>query len=344
MWVVHNNTPLAVDRGFVRDRQGGEVWIAIIRGTFDVRQDGELHVAADQVPPIRAAEWSGEPGLSSLLYDTDFVLASRGTDVLVHGHACAPGGRPVPSVEVGLRVGPLSKRLRVNGVRAWMTSYVSSAVVPGPPRPFTKLPITYENAFGGTDTSGPKNAPQCCAHNPVGTGFTHQPKRLIGLAAPHVERLDAAIKAGPHEQPSAGLGPVAPAWLPRASWAGTYDAAWAAERAPLLPVDFDERFYRSAPPDQQLPSHLPAKQLIELYNLTPEGYWRVRIPTLAFHMRTIFTDGEARTDAVLHTVLLEPERRRAQVVWHLSLPCQGREHKLTSAIIDWEGERSCLSP
>jgi hypothetical protein len=37
MWVVDNNTPFAVERGFLRDRQGGEVWIVAIkaRSMFD---------------------------------------------------------------------------------------------------------------------------------------------------------------------------------------------------------------------------------------------------------------------------------------------------------------------
>ncbi len=122
MWVVDNNTPLAVERGFLRDRQGGEVWIVVIKGTFDVDPKGNLHLASEQAPPARVAAWSGEPGKSSLLHDSDFVLAKGGTDLLVHGCAYAPGGRVAPTVEVGLRVGALVKRIRVHGVRAWTQS------------------------------------------------------------------------------------------------------------------------------------------------------------------------------------------------------------------------------
>jgi hypothetical protein len=132
--------------------------------------------------------------------------------------------------------------------------------------------------------------------------------------------------------------------MPRAGLAGTYDAAWKASQAPLLPKDFDERFYRSAPADQQLRFCLPAAQAIEVFNMTPEGYWRVLVPDLRFRMRVFFTDGDEHADGVLHTVLLDPDRRRVQLVWHASLPCHGREHKLRRAAIDWEGERACLSP
>jgi hypothetical protein len=344
MWVIDNNTPLAVDRAFLRDRQGGEVWIGVIKGTFDVAPNGSLRVAAEQPPPARVAVWSGEPGQSSLLHDTDFVLARSGTDVLVHGNAYAPRGQRVPAVDVALKVGAMVKRLRVHGVRAWMTSYRSSAIVPGPARPFDKIPITYENAFGGTDPDAPAGKPTCSMHNPVGRGFTHDPKKLVDRAAPQVESPDTQIEAGPNNLRPAGLGPIASSWMPRVGLAGTYDKDWEANQSPLLPKDFDDRFWRSAPADQQLAHPLGAGQSIELYSMTADGYWRVRVPDLSFRLRVIFTDGEERTQAALHTVLLWPESRRVQFVWHSSLPCHGREHKLTRAIVNWEGDRACLSP
>jgi hypothetical protein len=344
MWVVDNNTPIAVERGFLRDRQGGEVWIVVIKGTFDVGREGTLHMTPEQPSPALVAAWSGEPGKSSLLHDSDFVLTRPGTDLLVQGHAYAPGGRPAPTVDVGLRIGSAIKRLRVHGTRVWTTSYVSSAVVPSAPRPFDKAAITYENAFGGTDATGPQGAPVCCAQNPVGSGFCHQPKSLVGKAAPQVENPDVPLIAGSRELKPAGFGPIAPHWMPRAGFAGTYDDAWKANQAPLLPKDFDERFYRAAPADQQLSSYLLAGQTIELFNMTPDGLFRVKVPDLRFRMRVIFTDKDERVDAVLHTVLLAPDDRRAQLVWHASLPCHGREHKLMRAAIGWEGDESCLSP
>jgi hypothetical protein len=345
MWQVDNNTPLAIERGFLRDRQGGEVWIVVIKGTFDVGPSGNLHKAAEQPPPARVAAWAGEPGKSSLLHDSDFVLAKGGTDVLAQGHAYSAGGRPLPTVEVGMRIGSFAKRIRVHGIRAWTMSHFSSAIVPGPARPFVKAAINYENAFGGTDLGGQKGAPTCCAQNPVGNGFCHQPKMLIDKAAPQAENLDVPIRAGAYDLRPAGFGPIAPHWMPRAALAGTYDEAWQANQAPLLPKDFDERFYRSAPADQQFRYHLPAGQVIELFNMTPEGNWRVQLPDLRFRMRVFFADSKDEcADAVLHTVLLDPDQRRVQLVWHTSLPCHGREHRLRRAAIDWEGDRACLSP
>jgi hypothetical protein len=344
MWVVDNNTPLPVERCFLRDRDGGEIWIVVVRGTFDVVSDDRVRSAEVQVPPARAAAWTGEPGASSLRHDTDLVLPRNGTDVLVHGHAYAPRGRAAPSVDLVLKVGSRAKRVRVHGVRAWMRSLTSSAIVPGPALPFERLPLAYEDAFGGTDTAAPPGKPSGSASNPVGVGFSHTPATLVDVPAPRIEAVDEPLRAGPFDLPAAGFGPIAPHWSSRSRFGGTYDKTWQATRAPLPPKDFDERFWRSAPPDQQLDHFLDSGARIELSHFTPDGFLAVTVPDVRFTMRVIFTDGEAEVRAVLHTAVLEPDDGRVQFVWHASYPCHGRDHKLTRAIVNWEGDRSCLLP
>ena len=343
MWVVDNQTPFAVERVFQRDHDANEVWVVAIKGTFEFRPDGILRCADEQAPPARAALWSGEPGKSSLLHDTDLVLSKRGTDVILRGHAYPPRGKRVTTMEVALRIGALAKRIRVFGVRAWMRA--SSTVVPGPARPIESVPICYEQAFGGTDPDAPAGKSTRSGQNPVGKGFTHRPADLLDTAAPQLEPIDGApLRGGPFDVAPAGFGAIAPGWFPRARFAGTYDDAWKESRAPLLPRDFDERFYQVAPLDQQLPRPLPAGETIELFNLTPDGYLRLRTPDIQLQMRVIFRDGEERVGVTLHTVLLDPDARRVQMVWHGALACHGRDHKLRQAQVSWEGDRSCLSP
>ena len=210
-------------------------------------------------------------------------------------------------MEVALRIGALAKRIRVFGVRAWMRA--SSTVVPGPARPIESVPICYEQAFGGTDPDAPAGKSTRSGQNPVGKGFTHRPADLLDTAAPQLEPIDGApLRGGPFDVAPAGFGAIAPGWFPRARFAGTYDDAWKESRAPLLPRDFDERFYQVAPLDQQLPRPLPAGETIELFNLTPDGYLRLRTPDIQLQMRVIFRDGEERVGVTLHTVLLDPGR------------------------------------
>ena len=49
------------------------------------------------------------------LYDSDFYLTKPSTDILLHGHAYAPGGGSTTHVDVTMRVGDVSKTLRVTG-------------------------------------------------------------------------------------------------------------------------------------------------------------------------------------------------------------------------------------
>jgi hypothetical protein len=356
VWEIFNETPFAVERSFLRDRSGVEVWQAALRASFDVLADGRLRCAEKQTPPRLTASWWGAPGRSSLEDDTDFVLARRGTDVLVQGLAHAPRGRPARAVEVELRGPHLAKRLRATGERRWERAAGARGVVrPGEPEPFSTLPIVYEQAFGGAQneaepTEGGRSeserqatAPVArqCEQNPVGTGYCLDPESVVGTAAPRLERVGAPLAAGPHQTPPAGLGPIAQHWEPRRSLAGTYDAAWLAERAPLLPGDCQDDHFRAAPGDQQLPAFLRGGEVFELLNLSPEGYLCVRLPRLEVSVTTVFTGESERCAAPLETLRLLPEQRRVELSFVARLPCHGREQRLLRGVVHCRGARAC---
>ena len=119
MWQIDNRTPFAAERGWVRDRNGAEIWLVAVKATFDVRPDGTTDVSKAQPPVLRLPEHFGEPGKSSIKFDSDLILTKTTTDVVVVGHACAPGGRPVTELDAGFRVGPITKLLKVFGDRQW---------------------------------------------------------------------------------------------------------------------------------------------------------------------------------------------------------------------------------
>jgi hypothetical protein len=336
---MHNDTPFSAGRGGYRDRQGREVWVGVLRASFDIQTDGRVARAERQTAPVALATWAGEPGLSSLLDDSDFQ-PKGGTDLLVRGQAQSPGGRAVSSLEVGLRLGQLHKSLLVHGARVWVRSATSSEVVPGTSQRFESLALDYEKAFGGLDAKAPAQLMRGCAANPVGSGFAHDPLTLLETPAPQIEHPGKALVAGPHESTPAGFGAIAPHWQPRVSLAGTYDAAWQERRAPLPPDDYHEGFRRCAPQDQQLPGHLRGGEVIELTHMTPEGVLRVRLPSIRVQMRTLFSDGTEESEAHLQTVTLLPSERRLELTYLATTPCQGRDHKLLRARLACSGERT----
>ena len=56
------------------------------------------------------------------------------------------------------------------------------------------------------------------------------------------------------------------------------EVSWRRERFPLLPDDFDDRFYSSAHPDLVIDGFLRGDERIMLANLTPAGMLRTALP------------------------------------------------------------------
>lgn len=328
MWQIDNRTPFAADRGWVRDRQGAEIWLVAVKATFDIAGDGRTEVAAMQPPVLRVAEHHGEPGASSLKYDADLVLTKKTTDVLVVGHAYAAGGRMATEMNVGFKVGPVQKVLRVCGDRTWTRLGASAA------QPFERIPLVYERAYGGSNGLGKEGVVDCEWRNPVGVGYGAA-ARAPGAPLPNVEYPDTRAGSAHDRAPPAGFGAIACHWQPRAALAGTYDDHWMQTRQPLLAEDLDDRHFQCSPVDQQSAEFLRGGESVALRGLTSGGALDFRLPKLYLGFETHFTDGtrEIHKTKNLHTVIIEPDFPRVSIVWHSALPCHWRVHKLERTIV-----------
>jgi hypothetical protein len=340
MWQVDNRTPFAAERGWVRDRNGAEVWLVAVKCTFDINPDGSMKVSSDQPPVLRAPEYTGEPGVSSVRFESDLVLTKKTTDVLVVGHCYAPNQRPVPQLDVGFQVGPVRKVLRVFGDRVWRE------FGPSAPEPFLKMPLRYERAFGGVDLKSANPARDWDWRNPVGTGFAISRENLTGVALPNIEYPDDSVRSWNDRPEPAGFGVIGSHWRPRAQFGGTYDNQWKETRRPLLPADFDDRFFQCAPLDQQAPSFLHGGEPVILRRLTPAGDLRGLLPRVFLGFETRFYDGsrEIHKDRNLHSVIFEPDFPRLSLVWHTALPCHFKVHKLDSTIVTLKTNLSTVAP
>jgi hypothetical protein len=329
MWMVDNQTPFAAERAWVRDRDGAEVWLVAVKCTFDILPDGTTQVSEEQPPALHVPQYHGEPGKSSLKYESDFPAGKNTTDVLVVGHAYAPKGRPVTELDAGFRVGPVQKLLHITGDRTW------GPLGPSSPIPFTTMPLVYERAFGGVDGESDHPERDWDGRNPVGTGFAVKRGHLANRALPNIEYPNALIRNWDDRPPPAGFGPIGPHWSPRSSFGGTYDDAWKKTRKPLLPDDFDDRFYQCAPTDQQAPHPLQGGEPVVLHRLTPEGDLRFTLPRLHLGFQTHFFDGTRvhHHSRRLHTVILEPDFPRVSLVWHTALRCHSHVLKLMRTIV-----------
>jgi hypothetical protein len=332
MWAIENRTPFAAERTWVRERDGAETWLVAIRATFSITANGEVKVADEQQPVVQAPVWAGEPDRSVFLYDSDLYRTKVATDVILHGHAYAPGGRPVESVDVTMHVGAVNKTLRVIGDRLWDRGLMGVSL--GRAEPFMKMPLSYDRAFGGRDIEkyGP-DRPAWDERNPIGTGFARSSGVRIGKRGPNVEYPGPTTLAFGDPAP-AGFGPIPSSWLPRRKHGGTYDEKWERERQPLLPEDFDDRFYSCAPEDQIYPGYMKGGEPVELRNLTPKGVLTFKLPSVVLGFRTFFLTGDViHHRAKLHTVILEPDVPRVIIVWHTALPCHAKGLKLRKTTV-----------
>jgi hypothetical protein len=66
---------------------GRELLVVAVKGTFVIPQNGKEPIrAAEQVPLFEADIFTGEPGFSAPLYESDYAPHKPRCDVLLSGH------------------------------------------------------------------------------------------------------------------------------------------------------------------------------------------------------------------------------------------------------------------
>ena len=240
----------------------------VVKVTVRLVHDGEAVVADAQIPIGGDAAWDESP-VASVLRPGDRAPLKPRTDVVLVGHAHAPGGKPVERLVATMKVGDLSKSIAVTAPRAWTSG--PGGFVPGPPIPFDRMPLRYERGALSPD-------------NPVG----------IDPALPPVEgALVGPTLAAVAPATFPCFGPVASSWRPRRRLLGEAGRFWAiafeagAGTTEPAPRALDFKYFNVAPPDQQT-AMLRQRAEIELVNLHPSHpTLRTRLPALrpqVFHV------------------------------------------------------------
>src|ERR1019366_8064087 len=90
---------------------GRELLVVVVKGTFEFpRGVEEPKLAEKQLPLVEADTFTGEPGLSAPVYESDYAPVKPRCDALLLGSAYAPDGLPAERVRVSLRVGQMHKQ------------------------------------------------------------------------------------------------------------------------------------------------------------------------------------------------------------------------------------------
>jgi len=199
-----------------------------------------------------------------------------------------------------------------------------------------------------------------CMENPLGVGYLERwyadAAEVDRWPAPRIEAPGAGItaevfgrmvegKVRPGEVPELsprGVGVIAKPWQPRLSLAGTFDAAWLAERWPLMPPEFDMAYWNGAHPDMQC-EHLYGGEVVELWNVLPATshalgaardaagtVCRFEVPISTAAARFSTERGAARlVIAPVDTIIVDLEEMRVSMVWRALSPASLGEGRAT---------------
>ncbi|MCK6587194.1 MAG: DUF2169 domain-containing protein [Polyangiaceae bacterium] len=248
---IVNTTGLAATAVAWQVRPPADSLTIIVKGTFDIVQGAPARQRPEMDLPLGDLHFDDNPH-RSVRYPSDYAIFKVKADVLLTGHAYAPGGSFAAaqvSFQLGHKENRFTRRLAVFGERSWKKALGVTA--PTAPRPFEKIPLIYERAFGGPGYG----------RNPVGTGF--KTPALPSLEDP------ASLISSPTDAPApACFAPIPILWKERWSKLGTYDAKWLKGRWPYFPEDFDWIYFQSAPIGQQL-DYLTGDEPFEIAGVHP---------------------------------------------------------------------------
>jgi hypothetical protein len=335
---IENLTPFAFEPLFTADEDGCPLLVPIVKATYTIGPNGALAIAEKQKPVTLAGELYGKPGFSSYQYEPESAFMKMGTDVVLIGSAHAPalGSR---EVYVTLRAGPMEKTVRVIGDRFWVRSL--GTVLPTPPQPFETIPLIWERAFGGWDRSHPDPAKHAFEpRNPVGTGFHCKHGRFEdGLRLPNIEDPKRVLRDYGDTTTPAGFGFTSPDWQPRAAFSGTYDDEWTQERMPLLPVDFNRRFFSAAAPGLTASGYFKGDEAVVVENVSAHGTIAFQLPGVPPPVcgAELAASGAVNVETRLDTLIINTREDLLILIWRGCLRVPHGPHDVSAVRIQAEG-------
>ena len=294
--------------------------VVVVKATFKINASKRSVSLSKEQRQINTSDvYWGDPATTSVKYPSDLCFLKPATDVGLVGHAYAPG-KPANTVLASLKVGALHKQIAVFGDRYWDPSQVGSSI--SEPELFERMPLIFENAYGGSYTDRASGVVKAVPLNPVGKGYysssaESQPDQYW---LPNLETPGNLIIGRGDTPPPCCSGFIPQGWLPRRSYIGTYDEAWMKNRNPLLPKDFDTRSFLAASSDLISSSHLQGGEPVELLNVSPDGPIRFNLPYPKFDLEIFIADQRAPHRLQMDTVVFEPDEGIFSVTWSTSIP------------------------
>jgi hypothetical protein len=298
-------SPLSVGSLVWQPRPGEWALTVACKATYDLLP-GTCRLAAHQDHINEDDNHWNDDSARSVNQPSDLAPFKACADILLVGHAFAPGGQPVRSVVTRLIVGDVDKSIEVYLDRWW-----SQDGLLGEGARFTRMPLRYERAAGGPTS-----------WNPVGIRQDRVDaygKRLV----PNLQRPGMLVSDPNDAVEPIGYGPISPWWPMRRerNHAGDWSPARLA-RDPL-PSEVERGFFNAAPPDQQVAMLRDDERLV-LENLHPD-HPRLATNLPGIHPRAFIERANVAEELSLacDTLWIDTDRSLCTLVWRGRFALEG---------------------
>jgi hypothetical protein len=104
-----------------------------------------------------------------------------------------------------------------------------------------------------------------------------------------------------------------------------------------LPIDFDRRFFNTAPPELTFDRYLQGGEPVQVLGACKQGALRFDLPRCRIQAQVKIGGSKQSPPFHLETVLIEPDENRLSLTWRAELDCDKRALKVEQVTIGVEG-------
>jgi hypothetical protein len=244
--------------------------------------------------------------------DHDLAPPKPRFDLMVAGYVTPPEGYRGLSIQATIQVKSRQAQVETHVPRFWLSGLIGYTAEPAGKR-LHRTPMSYALA----DWSG---------------GFPLEAEGNHPQQLPWLQHPGVGAHRKRHDKHPAGFGYWPENARHRQCHSGTFDEAWARDRKPGLPEDFDERFFNAAHPDLQWLHPLSPGTEIRLVHLAETAELTLRMPALELAAQATIADGTQLPPATLKpdTLIIEPDQQRMSLVQRTALTQGQGAHTLSS--------------
>ncbi|MFW6244386.1 MAG: DUF2169 family type VI secretion system accessory protein [Fibrobacterota bacterium] len=314
------------------DQEGLPILSVLAKITFDIAQGG-VSLSEQQIPLVNSDVYAdpAAPQFSEVHAESDLVACKLFTDCVVTGSVYPPRGKKAYQLDCSVKVGPLSKNVRVFGNRT-MEWRPFRGVVISEPQPFESIELGYRNAYGGITRTG-KGTPVVFSPNSIGRGFVLREciRKAGTVALPNLEDPenlltgDNAVVAAPGKWSKAprpsSLGWTRRDFYPRYTYAGilSEDTKVSNDESPRM----DMRFYQGAS-EGLWGKLLSGNETVQLRYLDPVySDFEFQLPAASPALVINIGEGSQQLTPFLQTVVINKNENKMTMIWRGSIKYGG---------------------